>query len=72
MNIFKQSEIDKAAEKFDKSVLLCNLTTDYIFKAGVKYAESKIEEILKEYSLFLGIETDGSLINDFLKERNND
>ena len=27
---------------------------------------------VKEYSLFLGIETDGSLINDFLKERNND
>ena len=40
------------------------------FKAGVEFAESKFESILKDFADYLGIETDGSLITQFIKDRN--
>ena len=40
------------------------------FKAGVEFAESKFEAILKDFADYLGIETDGSLITQFIKDRN--
>jgi len=50
IKLFKQEEVDEAAEKFDKEILLKNLTTEYCFKAGVEFAESKIEEIAVEFA----------------------
>ena len=70
----KQEEIDKASNIYEKNKLIelgidTNKTGAFKegFIAGAEFTESKVEEILKEYSLFLGIETDGSLINDFFK-----
>lgn len=57
--LFKQEEIDEASEKFDKEVLLGNLTTEYCFKAGVEFAESKVEEIAVEFADWLNIHEEG-------------
>jgi len=45
MEWIKRSEIDKVIEKFDKEVPLGKLTTDYIFRAGVEFAQSKFQEM---------------------------
>lgn len=76
MKLIPQSEIEKAA--------LNNSIQHYImaysdelheyskidFEAGVEFAESKFEELAIEFAHYLGIETDGSLVAQFIKDRN--
>lgn len=84
MKLIPQSEVDRAAEKFDKEVPLGKLTTDYIFKAGVTFAESKVEDIAIEFADWINNNNywfdqlarnksdSKTLFQQFLKERNND
>jgi hypothetical protein len=84
MRLIKQEVVDKAAEKFDKKVPLGKLQTDYIFKAGVEFAETQISELAIEFANWI-LENDimfelyarnkldsKSLFEIFIKERNNE
>ena len=81
MKLIPQDEIDKAALKYANKHAAAD-DGDYFtkkefiefakidFQAGVEFAESKFEAILKDFADYLGIETDGSLITQFIKDRN--
>lgn len=79
MKLIPQSEIDEAAYNNTESLNFGHNSMetktmanrlDMSFKAGVEFAESKFEDILKDFANYLGIETDGSLITQFIKDRN--
>ena len=70
MKLIPQNEVEEAAEEFLITKSFEITTKKECFKAGVEFAESKFEKILKEYSEYLGIETDGSLIELFIRKRN--
>jgi hypothetical protein len=88
MKIFKQSEIDEAAEdiEYNKGLIHSNprLLSSVSFTSGVKYAESKVEEIAIEFIEWI-MEDDyvfttfgenrkqsNEFFQQFLKERNNE
>lgn len=81
MKLIPQNEVDSAALKYaqeyveydeDETFTEIDLIdyAQFDFKAGVSFAESKFIDILKDYTEYLGIETDGSLITQFIKDRN--
>ena len=62
IKLIPQEIVNKAVEEFDKTVPLINLSVDYIFKAGVKFAE---KEILKHIEDII-IENQGLKMNQDL------
>jgi len=51
IKLIPQEIVNKAAEGFDKTVSLSNLSVDYIFKAGVKFAEKEILKHVEDITI---------------------